>query len=298
MTRSYEKCYGKARQENKERRKGKEKGGKDLKITVLVENQPKEGYRGAHGLAFYIETKKHRLLFDVGPDETLFENAEKKGISLKETDTVIISHGHRDHGGALRAFLEKNQKAVVYIQKSAFEPHYSCSLSGKREIGLDQDLQNHRQVILLEGDFRIDEELQLFTIKDRSRFYSEANEVLYGEKGKDDFAHEQNLMIFEEKPVLLMGCGHTGVVNILERAKEYKPEICIGGFHLCIPATGRMIPKTVLDGIAKELSQKELSYYTCHCTGQEAFAYLSEKMKLKYLHGGEELNIGGGDYEV
>ena len=40
------------------------------------------GMKTAHGLSFYVETGEHKLLFDVGPDHTIFENAEKKGIDL------------------------------------------------------------------------------------------------------------------------------------------------------------------------------------------------------------------------
>ena len=39
-----------------------------------------------------IETRQHKLLFDVGPDGTLFDNAGKLGIDLSEIDTVILSH--------------------------------------------------------------------------------------------------------------------------------------------------------------------------------------------------------------
>ena len=71
-----------------------------MKITALVENRTNTGMKTAHGLALFIETGKHKLLFDLGPDETLFENAKRKGVDLSAVDTVIISHGHRDHGGA------------------------------------------------------------------------------------------------------------------------------------------------------------------------------------------------------
>lgn len=70
-----------------------------MKITALVENKAKYGLKGKHGLSLYIETENHKILFDLGPDNTLFNNARIKGIDLSEIDTVIISHGHMDHGG-------------------------------------------------------------------------------------------------------------------------------------------------------------------------------------------------------
>ena len=82
-----------------------------MKITTLVENTSGGDCKAVHGLSFYVETKQHRLLFDLGPDKTVFENAKKLGVDLGAVDTVVISHGHYDHGGALRQFLELNKTA-------------------------------------------------------------------------------------------------------------------------------------------------------------------------------------------
>ena len=60
-----------------------------MRITALVENQSNCDLKPTHGLSLYIETQKHKLLFDLGPDRTLFENARKKGIRLEDVDTVV-----------------------------------------------------------------------------------------------------------------------------------------------------------------------------------------------------------------
>ena len=96
-----------------------------MKITALVENQSNSSAKSIHGLSLYIETTNHKILFDVGPDNTLFENSEMLGIGLLDIDTVIISHGHRDHGGALEQFLKLNHSARVFVQKKAFDNHFS-----------------------------------------------------------------------------------------------------------------------------------------------------------------------------
>lgn len=107
-----------------------------MKITALVENETKGELKSKHGLSLYIETPKHKILFDVGPDKTLFENAEKRNIDLSRVDTVIISHGHIDHGGALKQFLKINSTAKIYIQRKAFEKHYIKLLFIKWMLGL------------------------------------------------------------------------------------------------------------------------------------------------------------------
>lgn len=46
-----------------------------MRITSLVENTTKSELKTKHGLSLYIETKSHKILFDLGSDSTLFENA-------------------------------------------------------------------------------------------------------------------------------------------------------------------------------------------------------------------------------
>ncbi|MDE7299489.1 MAG: MBL fold metallo-hydrolase, partial [Lachnospiraceae bacterium] len=195
-----------------------------MKITALVENRSSCDLKPAHGLSLYIETEKHRLLFDLGPDDTLFENASKKGIHLEEVNTVVISHGHFDHGGALGRFLEINHTAKIYVQRKAFEPHYSRVLCFRVPVGLEEKWKENKQIVLLDGDTSIDEELQLFVVPETGKCYSNANNALYTKDGRDDFRHEHNLLIRGKKNVLVMGCGHAGVVNILEKAGKDKPE--------------------------------------------------------------------------
>ena len=243
-----------------------------MKITVLVENHSDGVCTPKHGLSLYIETERYKLLFDLGPDETIFENASRLGIDLTSVDTVIISHGHNDHGGALGRFLEMNHTARVYLQKTAFRPHYSTS-GGKHSIGLDTSLMGHPQLVLLDGDTRLDEELMLFTVKDGyNRCLSEANSNLLSDEGPDRFEDEQNLMIGSQ--LLVMGCGHKGVVNILDAA-PCTPKVCIGGYHLMKPQTGETVSQALLEEIAQQLKMRPVTYYTCHCTGQQAYQVLS-----------------------
>ena len=89
-----------------------------------------------------------------------------------------------------------------------------------------------------------------------------------------------------------MGCWHCGVVNILERAKEYRPQFCIGGYHLRIPVTKKTVPEEILSGIAGELKKYDMTFYTCHCTGEDAYQYLAAHVSnMRYLACGDEIVI-------
>lgn len=264
-----------------------------MKIISLVENITKSELKSKHGLSLYIETKNHNILFDLGPDNTLIENAKKRNIDLLNIDTVIISHGHIDHGGALEEFLKINSKAKVYVQRKAFEPHYSKTFFIKIPVGLNENFKSHSQIILLDGDYIIDEELRLFTVDERNKCYSNVNNVLYDKNGRDNFLHEQNLLVTENEPVLIIGCGHSGIVNIMEKACIYNPKICIGGFHLFNPITKKTVSPKLLDTISEKLqSYNQTHFYTCHCTGTKAFQYLSMKTSnLSYLFCGDSIEI-------
>ena len=89
-----------------------------MKIINLIENT--EGSSGClfeHGLSFYVETKKHKLLVDTGATNTFIANAEKLGVDLKQVDTVILSHGHYDHTGVCW-----NSQHLIQKQR------YGCSI--------------------------------------------------------------------------------------------------------------------------------------------------------------------------
>lgn len=262
-----------------------------MKIVSLVENSSTCGLRTAHALSLYIETKGHKLLFDLGSDDTILENARVLGVDLTQVDTVVISHGHRDHGGALPLFLGLNHRAKIYVQRGAFRSHFSHRAAGVSDISLDASLATHPQVVLLDGDFELDDELKLFKVRGERKLWSGANSSLYEGDAVDSFTHEQNLLILgnSDSSVLIMGCGHNGIVNIMESVANHPPMLCVGGFHLTSPSANRDEPKELLDLICKELQRySSTKFYTCHCTGERVFDYMKQQLpELQYLHCGE-----------
>ena len=172
-------------------------------VTTLIENSSlSKEYKKKHGLCLHIKTKNHNILFDLGPDDTFIENAKKLNIEIKDVDIVIISHGHKDHGGGLEAFFKYNNKAKIYINKNAFDSYYTSVLKYfKYYVGLDSKLNNSDRIILTDNHFIIDDNLSLVSNVLSKTLIPSSNKLLFKKENnkyiEDNFNHEQNLIIKE-----------------------------------------------------------------------------------------------------
>ncbi len=91
-----------------------------MRIINLIENtEGRAGCVNEHGLSFYIETEKHKLLMDLGQTDNSLRNAKELGVDLEAVDTVVLSHGHYDHSGGIMPFAGINDHAIIYMQQSA-----------------------------------------------------------------------------------------------------------------------------------------------------------------------------------
>lgn len=276
-----------------------------MKIINLIENtEGREGCAAAHGLSFYVETKKHKLLVDLGPSEETLQNAKVLGIDLAAVDTVILSHGHYDHSGGILPFTGINDKALIYMQDTATDAYYADDGENAPEryryIGIDPEIAKLPQVRLLQGDTSIDDELELITIKKRSHELPFTNKrlLIRTKEGfkRDDFVHEHFLVIRQEgKTVLMSGCAHNGILSILDAYVEKygeAPDLVVSGFHLMKKTDYRAEEIKEIEDIARELKNYPTQYVTCHCTGTVAFEVMKNILgeQLEYVHSGEEVN--------
>ena len=169
-----------------------------------------------------------------------------------------------------------------------------------RDIGIDPSIQDNRRIVLTSDRFTITRGIRVFSnvshvealpASNRDLLMEQAGEVL-----DDTFLHEQNLVIEDEgKMVLLTGCAHNGIVNIVKHFYELKgryPDVVLGGFHLSKSEEDHdSFPE--IDRIAKILLETGAKYYTGHCTGITPYERLKEKMgdRIDYLSTGTTLII-------
>ncbi len=257
-----------------------------MKITSLLENTASSpAVACEHGLSLYIETENRRILFDMGQSDLFVRNAETLGIDLTQVDTAILSHGHYDHGGGLSAFLSANSHAPVWVTEDAFLPHYNGT---QKYIGLDPALKSHPRLRFTTGDLSLGDGLTLLSPNRRERRHALESHGLTERVGDafvpDDFRHEQYLLIEEAgKRVLISGCSHAGIRDIME---WFCPDVLVGGFHVSKIPLGDQ-----LTALASTLTTYPTDYYTCHCTGLGPYRFMRTALpRLSYLACGESIS--------
>ncbi|MFZ2257622.1 MAG: MBL fold metallo-hydrolase [Clostridiaceae bacterium] len=277
-------------------------------IRTLLENNTSRPELGSeHGLSLVIESGNQTILFDTGASDLFSKNAKTMGVDLAKVDFAVISHGHYDHGGGLSTFLQHNDHAPVYIHDKALGDYFTPKETGWEYIGIAPELKQEKRFIRIQGDLMINDQVEILTQIQPIWLNPPDNRVMYQKSTDqyelDDFDHEQDLIIRENgKTLLVMGCAHKGIVNILDafRAKQGKfPDAVIGGFHLINETWDGAMIKTV-DEIGRFLKGTPTMYYTGHCTGKDGYLQLKAMLgdQIEAIASGVELRLFESDHSI
>jgi len=168
-----------------------------MKITIVYDNcLARAGLRKGWGFSALIEADNTPLiLFDTGNDgASLLDNMEQLGIDPEEIEIIVISHAHGDHTGGLADILEVNRHARIYLPASI-----SVRNTGREVVAVSRPV-NISETVISTGELK----------------------------------HiEQSLAIKTDKGIVVVtGCSHPGVGEILDAASRYGSVYgIIGGFH-------------------------------------------------------------------
>ena len=256
-----------------------------LKITTLIENLPdRDGkLQFEHGFSAYIEVEGNCLLFDTGQTGAFAKNAGSLGIDLSATDAVILSHGHYDHTGGVPKLLSIIKKDTsIYVGKEFFLPKYKRLDDGTWKYNgnpFEKELLPELHFVE-ENVTALSENLYLFKNFARKNEFESVNPKFFVKTDEgfvqDLFTDEIALGIKTEQGIVLIaGCSHVGIVNILEHVKKHlnlPVAAVLGGTHL-VEAGEERLKETV--AAFKRHGVKTIA--VSHCTGEAGMELLQKK---------------------
>ena len=251
----------------------------NLKISILVENTVggSLGLIGEWGLAMHLDFGGERILFDTGEQGHLLANAQALGIDLRQIDRIILSHGHYDHTGGLNELLKFRGPVPIHAHQDLFSAHFVQGLEGQpyRYIGIPFCVQElisrgaefhwHRAPSELRPNLWLSGEIPRTTSFEQvdSRMVQHST----GDTKPDPILDDLSLFyVSNQGLVILLGCAHAGLVNIVEHARQVtgvsQVRAIIGGTHLG-PASAEQQEKTI-----EYLHSLNFSCFAPnHCTG-------------------------------
>ncbi|MBR0404677.1 MAG: MBL fold metallo-hydrolase [Eggerthellaceae bacterium] len=264
-----------------------------MKIVVLSENTTRgPKVSPEFGLSLHITCGSASVLFDSGCSRNFAQNAETLGIDLSRVDCAVLSHGHFDHSNGFGAFININDHAPIYAHRSFDGEYYK---QPDEYIGVEPSLKASNRFKAVDGILDIGEGLTLLSYDEASVIHPIESEGMFVKDGNatrpDDFTHEHYLLACEgDVRLLVTGCSHRGIANIMNWVKDLRVTHVIGGFHLMGIQPGDY---SKLDALAEELAAYDVMYFTGHCTGIEQYAYLKSLMgdRVSYAGAGQIITL-------
>ena len=280
-----------------------------LRVLILSTMLAEQGI-GEWGFAAIVEADGHRVLFDTGArPRTVLENAEELGVDLSLVEDVVLSHNHSDHTGGLvtlRRELAKVSPAAlsrahvapgIFWERPADPPG-----SGAAQLEKDYEARGGR-FIEHAGPFEIHPGVWVTGPVPRvhpERNWSPTGQIRSPEGLVEDTIPESQSLVIDSREglVVISGCGHAGIVNILEYARKAVRDTgihaALGGFHL-FRATDEQLAWT--GGKLRALGVSNL--VGAHCTGIEAVFRLRDTAGLDRRHAvvgavGASFTLGSG----
>lgn len=250
-------------------------------------------------LTLHVYGEKRRIVLDSGLDPlAASHNVDVLGFDLSPCELLISSHGHVDHAGGLINIRSKMSKPRIplVIHEHAFRNRLVRFQDG-RTIDLpapSRRLLSDAGYEIIErnsGSSWIDDTVLVTGEIPRTNNFEKGFPIHFAEV--DDGQMEADPLIQDDQAivvnvrdkglVVVTGCGHAGIINTLNYAKELAGEdriyAVIGGMHLSGGLFEPIIPQTV-DELEK---LKPTCAVPCHCSGLKAVTEIARRMPDAFI---------------
>lgn len=245
---------------------------------------------GEWGFSALVEADGKKILFDTGArPNTVLENAKELKVNLSDVQDVVLSHFHADHTTGLmtlrREFAKGNPAALsrvhvgkgIFLERRGRDHNPMIAIKKEYEATGGNFIEHDKPEEILPGVWLTGPVPRIYPEKN----YAAGIEVDKGNGWVEDDLPEDQSLVFNTSRglVLLAGCGHAGIINTLQYAREFiRPapvDAAIGGFHLYNAKDEQ------LDWTADKLKEFQIAQILgAHCTGIESVYRLRQRLGL------------------
>jgi 7,8-dihydropterin-6-yl-methyl-4-(beta-D-ribofuranosyl)aminobenzene 5'-phosphate synthase len=277
-----------------------------MKLTVLIDNNvfTDRYFLAEPGVSYLIQEDNTQILFDVGYSDAFIKNAMRLGADLLDTDIVVLSHGHLDHTWGLTPLIKlytearieglPQKKALLVAHPRVFATKKFDDLNEAGSLISRQKAAQHFDLQLTKEPYWVTDKIVFLGQIERVNDFENKKpigQVATDERTIDDFLMDDTALAYKSSGglVIITGCSHSGICNMIEQAKRICNEgrilDVIGGFHLTKPDSNQL--KQTLNYF-KNLKPKAL--HACHCVDQQSRIALFEVADLQEVGVGLSLS--------
>jgi 7,8-dihydropterin-6-yl-methyl-4-(beta-D-ribofuranosyl)aminobenzene 5'-phosphate synthase len=245
---------------------------KKVELKIVYDNNAFDPeLKTAYGFACYVDTGEAKILFDTGGDpKILLANMDRLGTTVGDIETIVLSHIHGDHVGGLTGILNENSRVDIYVPASFPDDFKSRAKAYGSNL-----IEVHGALKIYEGV------------------------LTTGELGSTII--EQSLLVNSERGlVVVTGCAHLGIANIVETAIQLTKRnvyFVVGGFHL-----SGATKEEILSVVERLRSLGVSNVAPCHCSGDPARRIFKDSFGAGYIDAGAgtiiRLEPGSADFQA